>query len=100
MVFMVGCVGAIASLPTQSKMGDEPIAIVFAPWVSGDDAIARSVAVGHRILRTGRTSSIVIAAPPNETGVELTKPEGALFSVSLSGISGCLDAGKSAEPTT
>ncbi len=81
--------GAFASLPGATD-GTEPVAIVFPPWTDGAEAVALSFAAGHRVLRSGRLSSIVVIAPtPNGQAPSL--PAGAWFSLVLAGLAGCLD---------
>lgn len=93
--FLVGLVclllsfGAIASLP-RARDGSVPVAIVFAPWTDGAEAVALSFAAGHRVLRSGRLSAIVIVAP-TLTGQAPSLPKGAWFSLVLAGLAGCLD---------
>jgi hypothetical protein len=81
--------GALASLPRATD-GTVPVAIVFPPWIDGAEAVARSFAAGHRVLRSGRFGAIVVVAPtPNGQAPSL--PEGAWFSLVLAGLAGCLD---------
>jgi len=81
--------GALASLPRATD-GTVPVAIVFPPWIDGTEAVARSFAAGHRVLRSGRLAAIVVVAPaPNGQAPSL--PEGAWFSLVLAGLAGCLD---------
>ena len=93
--FVVGLIcllvtlGAVASLPRPAD-GTVPVAIVFPPWTDGSEAIARSFAAGHRVLRSGRVAAIVVVAPtPN--GQVAALPQGAWFSLVLAGLAGCLD---------
>lgn len=81
--------GAFASLPRATD-GTEPVAIVFPPWTDGAEAVAASFIAGHRVLRSGRLSSVVVVAPtPNGQAPSL--PKGAWFSLVLAGLAGCLD---------
>ncbi len=81
--------GALASLP-RAVDGTAPVAIVFPPWTDGAEAIARSFAAGHRVLRSGRLSVIVVVAP-TLNGQAPALPKGAWFSLVLAGLAGCLD---------
>lgn len=67
-----------------------PVAILYPPWTSGQDALAQSLQAGYRVLRPGRAAYVIIVAPPTERIVE--RPRGALMLVSLAGLAGCLDA--------
>ena len=88
-VCLLVSLGALASLPRASD-GTVPVAIVFPPWFGGAEAIASSFAAGHRVLRSGRFSAIVIVAP-TLNGKAPALPEGAWFSLVLAGLAGCLD---------
>lgn len=88
----------LASLAGAGK-GAEPVAIVFPPWVSGPEAIARSFAAGHQVLRTGRLSSIVVVAPAASGAKARPLPSGAWLSLALAGLAGCLDAADPAQVT-
>ncbi len=81
--------GALASLPAAAD-GTEPVAIVFPPWTDGAEAVALSFAAGHRVLRSGRLSAVVVVAP-TLSGQAPSLPQGAWFSVVLAGLAGCLD---------
>jgi len=82
---------ALASLPGGERAA-EPLAIVFPPWVDGSEAIALSFAAGHRVLRMGRLSSIVVVAPAASGSEAAPLPKGAWLSLALTGLAGCLDA--------
>lgn len=94
--FLVGLVcllvslGAFASLPRATD-GTVPVAIVFPPWTDGAEAIAQSFAAGHRVLRSGRFTAIVVVAPASGEQVPAL-PKGAWFSLVLAGLAGCLDS--------
>lgn len=89
LVCLLVSIGALASLP-QAADGAEPVAIVFPPWTDGAEAVAQSFAAGHRVLRSGRFSAIVIVAP-TLNGQAPALPKGAWFSLVLAGLAGCLD---------
>ncbi|KRE18194.1 hypothetical protein ASE63_03205 [Bosea sp. Root381] len=80
----------LLALPGASLAQPAPLAIVFPPWVSGEEAIARSLSAGHRVLRPGRTASIVVVAPADSMAPE--RPGGAIMVLALAGLAGCLDA--------
>jgi len=81
----------LVALPGASAAQPAPLAIVFPPWVSGEDAIARSLSAGHHVLRSGRSASVVIVAPTETSAAE--RPAGAIMVLALAGLAGCLDAG-------
>ncbi|RYE33418.1 MAG: hypothetical protein EOP23_08920 [Hyphomicrobiales bacterium] len=90
--------GALASLPGPTD-GSEPVAIVFPPWTDGAEAVALSFAAGHRVLRSGRFSAVVVVAP-TLNGKARSLPKGAWFSLVLAGLAGCLDSSGRTEPTS
>ncbi|MDP3406953.1 hypothetical protein [Bosea sp. (in: a-proteobacteria)] len=84
---------ALAALPgAQTQIGGTPAVIVFAPWVTAEDAVSRTLSAGHRVLRSGRFASIVIAAPAPGQALSAARPQGAILLVALGGLAGCLDA--------
>ena len=76
---------ALASLPGPVTSSSVPLAAIFPPWVSGDEAVARSLATGARILRQGAVPFVVVLAP--ETSA---RPVGALLMLRLAGLAGCI----------
>lgn len=86
----------MASLPRPAD-GNVPAAIIFPPWLDAAEAVSRSLAAGHRVLRSGRSPSIVVVAPSDAAGRPLPLPRGAWFSLVLAGLAGCLDAPDGAE---
>lgn len=92
LVLLMVSAAALFSLPRASQVEAEPVAILFPPWVSRADAIARSFATGHRVLRSGRWPSIVVVAPGTGAALTRQKPPGAMLVVALAGLAGCLDS--------
>ncbi|MGO4405847.1 hypothetical protein AB4Z10_16480 [Bosea sp. RAF48] len=86
----------MASLP-RAQDGSVPAAIVFPPWVGAAEAISLSLATGHRVLRSGRLPSIVVVAPEGPAHAAAALPQGAWFSLVLTGLAGCLDAAAAVE---
>lgn len=84
---------AVLSLPGGARVPAQPRAIVFSPWTSGQDAMARSLKAGHRVLRAGISPFIVITAPVAAEEAAPARPRGALLMLTLQGLAGCLDAG-------
>ncbi|MGO4667122.1 hypothetical protein [Bosea sp. 2RAB26] len=91
---------AALSLPRGSDDAAPSRAIVFSPWTSERDALAMTMAAGHRVLRSGIAHFIVITAPSVDPGVKQAKPKGALLMLALSGLAGCLDARSSADASS
>lgn len=89
-LFLASTFGALLALPSATPGRQQPIAIVFPPWVSADDAITRSLSAGYPVLRSGRSSFVVIAAPLEVASA--ARPQGAVMVLALAGLAGCLDA--------
>ncbi|HEV7260256.1 MAG TPA: hypothetical protein VGN82_20900 [Bosea sp. (in: a-proteobacteria)] len=89
-MFLASLVIAPLALPGASPGQREPLAIVFPPWVSADEAITRSLSAGYPVLRSGRSSFVVIAAPVEAASA--VRPQGAVLVLTLAGLAGCLDA--------
>lgn len=87
---LVSVLVALLALPGVSSGQQQPVAIVFPPWVSADDAITRSLSAGYPVLRSGRSSFVVIAAPLEMASA--ARPQGAVMVLALAGLAGCLDA--------
>ncbi|HEY5797910.1 MAG TPA: hypothetical protein VIU82_23125 [Bosea sp. (in: a-proteobacteria)] len=88
LMFFASIFVALLALPGASP--GQPLAIVFAPWVSADEAITRSLSAGYPVLRSGRSSFVVIAAPAE--AAQVARPQGAVMVLALVGLAGCLDA--------
>lgn len=78
---------AVASLPSQRR--DEPLAILFPPWMDGQQALARSLTAGYRIIRVGRLDTVIVVAP---RPAAKPLPPGAWLALALTGLAGCLDS--------
>ncbi|KFC75482.1 hypothetical protein FG93_00502 [Bosea sp. LC85] len=91
---------AALSLPRGADFAAPSRAIVFSPWTSEQDALAMTLAAGHRVLRSGISRFIVITAPSVDPGIKQVKPQGALLMLALSGLAGCLDAPAPAEASS
>jgi len=96
LTLMAVSLAAVLSLPQASIGRAVPQAIIFPPWLPQQDAMARSLAAGHRVLRGGISPFIVIVA---EAGAETARPRGALLMLALDGLAGCLDSRASVEPS-
>lgn len=94
LVLLSTLMAAVASLPAAGASG-QPFALIFPPWLSRDEAIARSLAAGHVVLRSGASPFIVVAAPATAGAATPARPEGAWLILALTGLAGCLDEGSS-----
>ncbi len=91
LLFLASIVVAVAALPGASPAQRAPVAIVFPPWITGDEAMARSIDAGHLVLRSGRSAFIVIVAADAQAA-PAHRPQGAILVLALAGLAGCLDA--------
>jgi hypothetical protein len=100
LTLMAVSLAAVLSLPQALIGAAVPQAIIFPPWMPQQDAMARTLAAGHRVLRAGISPFIVIAAAAEaEAGAETARPRGALLMLALDGLAGCLDSRASVEPS-
>lgn len=94
LVLLSTLMAAVASLPGADASG-QPLALIFPPWLSREEAMARSLAAGHLVLRGGASPFIVIAAPAAPGAAKPARPEGAWLILAPTGLAGCLDEGSS-----
>lgn len=66
-LLMVSAAALVCLPQARSEVRAEPIAILFPPWIARAEAVARSFAAGHRVLRSGRLPAIVVVAPKTMT---------------------------------
>lgn len=88
---LVLCSGlvTVASLPGPAAGPAAPLAVIFPPWVSGEEAMMRSLATGARLLRQGAMPFVVVVAPEAAT-VPAARPVGAMLMLRLDGLAGCI----------
>jgi len=88
---LAACSGlaALASLPGPVAGPAVPLAVIFPPWVSGGEAVTRSLATGARLLRQGAVPFVVILAPDAAT-MPAARPAGAMLVLRLDGLAGCI----------
>lgn len=84
-------VGLMAAAGGGEAVRAAPTAIVFSPWTSAEQAFDRSLAAGHRVVRSGPLDFVVIVAPRDEGEAPAQRPEGALLLATLAGLAGCFD---------
>ncbi len=69
---------ALAAAPKASPSADTAqVAVVFAPWLSADDAFARVIAAGARPVRMGQLETIIVATLENEHTAAHLRDQGA-----------------------
>ena len=96
-VLVIGA-GAIGSLYAGARIGLKPVdpasgvAIIFAPWTSGEQALARSVGAGGRFVRYGGYPFIAVVVPEAPDYASRILSAGALFVVDPRVLAACLTA--------
>jgi hypothetical protein len=75
------------------------VAVVFAPWISAEDAVIRATAQGGSILRLGAIPSIVVVSPPDNGYVDRVFA-GALLVLDPLVLAACAPALLPREPNT
>jgi len=66
------------------------VGVVYAPWVSGEEALSRAVSAGARFVRFGGVSFVVVVAPESADYAARAKAGGALFTVDPQALAACL----------
>ena len=84
---------ALGSLPGPVGGTAAPLAVIFPPWVSAEEAVARSLATGARLLRQGAVPFVVVLAP-EAAAVPAARPAGAMLMLRLDGLAGCIISSK------
>jgi class 3 adenylate cyclase len=84
MIGFAAAVSLIAAIALQTRpSGDaiEQVAVVFAPWIDGAEAMRRSVNAGARFVRFGGADFLVVVKPENEAFRSNVHASGALMLV-------------------
>lgn len=87
---------AVASLVTVAAMAFAPdgagaaVAVVYAPWTSSADTLARATQAGARIVRFGAAPFIVVVMPERTDFVARARAGGALFMLDPQALAACL----------
>ena len=86
---------ALASLYGIARVGLAPrdaakgIAVVFAPWVSQEQAFARAAQPGGRLVRAGGLPFIVVVMPESPDYATRVLAQGALLVADPTVLGGC-----------
>jgi len=86
---------AAASLVALAAIGFAPragaaVGVVYAPWTSAPDALARAVAAGARFVRFGAAPFIVVVMPEAADYAAQARAGGALFTLDPQALAACL----------
>jgi hypothetical protein len=91
-------VAAIGSLYATARIGLKPhdpasgVAIIFAPWTTSEQTLARSVDAGGRFVRYGGYPFIAVVVPEAPDYSSRIFSAGALFVVDPRALAACLTA--------
>jgi hypothetical protein len=66
-----------------------PVAVVFAPWVEADRAVAMAAAAGATILSVGASANVVIVRPDDAAYADRVRREGAWLVADAAALTGC-----------
>jgi hypothetical protein len=92
---LIACL-ALASFCVIARIGLAPrdpasgVAVVFAPWTSREDALARAVDAGGRFVRYGAFSFIVVIVPEVADYPSRILSDGALLVADPRALAACL----------
>ena len=102
---LIAC-AAIVGLVATARIGLAPrdpsagIAVVFAPWTSPGDALARAMQPGGRLVRTGQWPFIVIVMPDAPDYATRVLADGALLVVDPRKLEACFTLFSNAKTTS
>ena len=89
-------VAAVVSLYAAARLGlaprepDNGVAVIFAPWISQEQAVARAARPGGRLVRMGGLPFIVVVTPDGPDYTARVLADGAMLVVDPKAIAACL----------
>jgi hypothetical protein len=89
---------AIGSLYASASIGLKPrdpasgVAVIFAPWTTSEQTLARSVDAGGRFVRYGGYRFIAVVVPEAQDYTSRIRSAGALLIVDPQALAACLGA--------
>jgi hypothetical protein len=83
---------AIARVSLEPNDPSRGVGVIFAPWVSADEAFVRSVEAGSRFVRYGSFPFIVVVVPEVDDYSARTTFKGALLVVDPLVLEACLSS--------
>ncbi len=88
----VACVSlyGAARLAFEPRDASAGVAVLFAPWTSANDALARSVMAGASFVRFGGYPFIVIVTPDDAGYLSRARAAGAIFIADPQALAACL----------
>jgi ABC-type nitrate/sulfonate/bicarbonate transport system substrate-binding protein len=88
-VLTVASVAAMAALQMRPRAGTQ-VAAVFAPWTSGQHAIARVAQAGGLVVRRGIIDTIVVVQSDDPRLIDRLYAAGAWAVIDPAALGGCL----------
>src|SRR5438477_10717811 len=79
----------VGLLPTNPSAG---VAVVYAPWTTADQVVARSVGAGARFVRFGGLRFIALVIPDGPDYVNRVLADSALLALDPQVVAACLPA--------
>ena len=90
--FFALCAFAISLVFATSQDTTGQLALIYPPWTSGSEALARASASDMDLVGFGRYPFIVIVAPRSSGPVSHGRRDGAMLTLAANGFGGCLKA--------
>ena len=81
---------AVARIALQPRDPAAGVAVVFAPWTSQEDALARAVEAGGRFVRYGAFPFIVVIVPETADYLSRISSDGAVLVADPRALAACL----------
>jgi hypothetical protein len=81
-----------ASIAVTPRDPLAPVAVVFAPWIGADAAMAAATGAGAQVLQAGGSSNIIIVQPGDAGYAARVTAEGAWLVADAAAVGGCVVA--------
>ena len=81
---------AVAVITLAPKENAEGVAVIFAPWTSAAETMARSVQPGGRFVRFGAFDFIAVIEPNGGTHAQVLRESGAWLLADPAALAACL----------
>jgi hypothetical protein len=81
---------AVARIALEPRDPSAGVAVVFAPWTSQEDALARAVEAGGRFIRYGAFPFVVVVMPETADYLSRISRDGALLVADPRALAACL----------
>jgi hypothetical protein len=93
----IGTLFATAAIALTPRHPERGVAVLYAPWTTAEDALARTVEAGARFVRFGGPTFIAIAVPDDRGYTARALAAGAWLVVDPQVVAACLAPFQSAE---